>query len=103
VTALTVNAAVLSSYAILFVLIFLAAWVFVPGAYFQTTLKHPVGFGEYATLAWLGTSLATVAGALGASLDDEETVRKVSYGYRQRRRHEDDETETGSRDGPAGR
>jgi hypothetical protein len=100
VTALTVSAAVLSAYAILFVLIFLAAWVFVPGGYFQTTLKHPVGFGEYLTLAWLGTSLATVAGALGASLEDEETVRKASYGYRQRRRHE---TEDEAQDGPAER
>jgi hypothetical protein len=99
VTALTVSAAVLSAYAILFALIFLAAWVFVPSSYFQTTLKHPVGFGEYLTLAWLGASLATVAGALGASLEDEERVRKASYGYRQRRRHEDDndpEDEDGS-------
>jgi hypothetical protein len=90
VTALTISAAVLSAYAILFALIFVAAWVFVPSGYFQSTLKHPVGVGEYLALAWLGTSLATVAGALGASLEDEETVRKASYGYRQRRRHEDD-------------
>jgi hypothetical protein len=72
--------------------------VFVPGAYFQITLKHPVGFGEYLSLAWLGTSLATVAGALGASLEDEETVRRVAYDYRQRRRQEHD-TEEKSRDG----
>jgi hypothetical protein len=72
-------------------LLFVAAWVFVPGSYFQSTLKHPIGFGEYLTLSWLGASLATVAGALGASLEDEERVREASYGYRQRRRHEDDD------------
>src|SRR5215208_3020723 len=94
VTVLTVSVAVLAAYAILFALIFLAAWVFVPGSYFQTILKHPVGFGEYLTLSWLAASLATVAGALGASLEDEETVRKASYGYRQRRRHENDDAET---------
>ena len=83
------GSAVLLAYAILFALLFVAAWMFAPGAYFQSTLKHPVGLGEYLTLAWLGTSLATVAGALGASLEDEESVRAASYRYRQRRHHED--------------
>jgi hypothetical protein len=91
VTVLSVSSAVLLAYTILFALLFVAAWVFVPGGYFQSTLKHPVGFGEYLTLSWLGASLATVAGALGASLEDEERVRAASYGYRQRRRHEDDD------------
>jgi hypothetical protein len=91
VTVLTVSTAVLSAYAILFALIFVAAWVFVPGAYFQSILKHPVGLGEYLSLAWLATSLATVAGAIGASLEHEETVRAASYGYRQRRRQEGQE------------
>ena len=104
VTALSVSAAVLSAYAVLFALIFVAAWVFVPVTYFRTILKHPVGLGEYLTLAWLATSLATVAGALGASLEDEETVRNASYGYRQRRRHGNDEDAEGrSRGGLAER
>ena len=93
VTVLTISTAVLSAYAILFALIFVAAWVFVPGAYFQSVLKHPVGLGEYLSLAWLATSLATVAGAIGASLEHEETVRAASYGYRQRRRQGDDPEE----------
>jgi hypothetical protein len=88
VTVLTISAAVLSAYAILFALIFVAAWVFVSGGYFQSTLKHPVGLGGYLTLAWLGTSLATVAGAIGSSLEHEDTVREVAYGYRQKRRNE---------------
>ena len=98
VTVLTVTSAVLAAYAILFALIFLAAWVFVPGGNFHSTLKHPIGFGEYLTLAWLGTSLATVAGALGASLEDEETVREASYGYRQQRRQEDNNDGEDGRD-----
>jgi hypothetical protein len=86
VTVLTITVAVLFSYAVLFALVFLAAWVFVPGDYFQSTLKHPVGPGDYLILAWLATSLATVAGALGAGLENEDTVREATYGYRQERR-----------------
>ena len=103
VSVLSISAAVFLAYAILFVLLFVAAWVFVPGNYFQSTLKHPVGLGEYLTLSWLGASLATVAGALGASLEDEETVREASYGYRQRRRHDDDDPEDEPRNGLAKR
>ena len=93
VTVLTVSVAVLFAYAVLFVLVLLAALVFVPGGYLQTTLKHPAGPGDYMALAWLATSLATVAGALGSSLEDEETVREAAYGYRQRRRNELKESE----------
>jgi hypothetical protein len=96
VTALTITVAVLFAYAVLFALILLAAGVFVPSAYFQSTLRHPVGVGDYAALAWLATSLATVAGALGASLEDEETVREAAYGYRQRRHQEDANESEGS-------
>jgi hypothetical protein len=95
---LTISLAVLLAYAALFALVFLAAWVFVPGAYFQTILKHPVGFGEYLTLSWLAASLATVAGALGSSLEDEDTVREAAYGYRQRRRSEANDREDCSDD-----
>jgi hypothetical protein len=91
VTVLTITVTVLCAYTILFALIFVAAWVFVPGDYFQTILKHPVGFGDYLTLSWLAASLATVAGALGASLEHEDTVREAAYGYRQRRRQEDED------------
>jgi hypothetical protein len=105
VSVLTITVAVLFAYAVLFALVFAATLVFVPGSYFQTILKHPVGFSEYLTLSWLATSLATVAGALGASLEDEETVREASYGYRRRRRHEDNnnDAEEGSQDDPAER
>jgi hypothetical protein len=93
VTTLTMPVAVLFAYAVLFALVLLTAGVFVPGSYFQSTLKHPVGLGDYVTLAWLAVSLATVAGALGASLEHEDKVREAAYGYRQRRRQEANESE----------
>jgi hypothetical protein len=46
VTALTITVAVLVAYAVLFALVLLAAGVFAPSAYFQSTLKHPVGLSD---------------------------------------------------------
>jgi hypothetical protein len=93
--------AVLFAYAVLFVLVLLAAAIFVPSGYFQSTLRHPVGPGEYVTLAWIASSLATVAGALGSSLEDEDTVREAAYGYRQRRRQEENANESEDNSGTA--
>lgn len=53
----------LISYATLFVLVLVAARVFVPAGYLQSTLKHPVGPGSYLILARLTASLALVASA----------------------------------------
>jgi hypothetical protein len=87
-TALTLTVAVLFSYAVLFVLVLVAALIFLDSGFLQSILGHPVGFSDYVRLAWMATSLATVAGALGSGLEDEETVRDATYGYRQQRRNE---------------
>jgi hypothetical protein len=86
-TALTITVAVLFSYAVLFVLVLVVAGIFVPSSFFEFTLRRSVGHTDYVILAWLTASLATVAGALGSGLEDEETVREATYGYRQRRRN----------------
>lgn len=91
VTVLTLSVAMLLSYAVLFVLFLAAAGLFVPVGLFQSTVGHPVGLSDYLALTWLTASLATIAGALGSSLEDEETVRQATYGYRQRLRTEQSE------------
>lgn len=88
-TALTLTVAVLISYAVLFVLILLAAWFFVPISLVQSTLGQQVGPGFVLLMAWLMASIATVAGALGSGLEDDETVLNATYGYRQRSRIEE--------------
>jgi hypothetical protein len=95
-TALTLSVAVLFSYAVLFVLVLVAAGIFLEGSFLQSILGHPVGLADYVVLAWMTTSLATVAGALGSGLEDEETVREATYGYRQQRRNAPDDPEGSS-------
>jgi hypothetical protein len=75
-------------YAILFVLALLAAVVLIDSGYLAQTLGHPVGVGSYLNLVWLGSSVGIVAGALGSSLEDEDTVREATYSRRERERQE---------------
>jgi hypothetical protein len=44
------------------------------------TLGRPVGPGDYLTLAWIISSMATVGGTIGSG-EDEDTVRAAAYGY----------------------
>ena len=85
--------AVLFSYIVLYVLILLAALIFIEPGFFQTNIQPIVGRPlsplDHAILAWMTSSLALVAGALGSGLEDEETVLRATYGYRQRRRAEE--------------
>jgi hypothetical protein len=87
-TATTLAIGVACMYAILFVLALLAAAVLIDSGYFAQALGHPVGIGSYLNLVWLCSSVGIVAGALGSSLEDEDTVRNATYSRRERERQE---------------
>ncbi|MGQ4879286.1 hypothetical protein ACOJCM_12045 [Billgrantia sp. LNSP4103-1] len=87
VTVLTLSVGVVFYYVILLCLFVVAVLIFIPSDMLEASLDHPVGLSDYVVLAWLASSVATVVGALGAGLEQEETVRNATYGYRQRRRH----------------
>ncbi|MFG1643310.1 hypothetical protein ACGFMK_23700 [Amycolatopsis sp. NPDC049252] len=87
-TAATLAIGVACMYAILYVVAMLAAAVVIDSGYFAQALGHPVGVGSYLKLVWLCSSVGIVAGALGSSLEDEETVRKATYSRRERERQE---------------
>lgn len=105
-TVTTLAIGVACMYAILFVVALLAAAVLIDSGYLAETLGHPVGVGSYLNLVWLCSSVGIVAGALGSSLEDEETVRNATYGRReqerqernQRRREQEQSTQTTSGD-----
>ncbi|MFC8045801.1 hypothetical protein [Nocardia sp. NPDC057353] len=78
-TVATVLIGVGAFYLALFGLAVLAAAFLVVPAGFAEALGHPVGIGDYLELAWLTCSLATVGGALGAGLEDDDTVREAAY------------------------
>ncbi|MES1938523.1 hypothetical protein [Salinisphaera hydrothermalis] len=86
-TLTTLFIGVVCYYLGLFALFFTTSLIFIPGHYLQQILGHPVGLGTYLGLAWLITSVATITGALGLSLEGDTTVRNATYGYRQRMRH----------------
>jgi uncharacterized membrane protein len=87
-TALTVALGVLTLYLALLVINVLAALVVIPESVLAQQLRHPAGWESYVALSWLVTSLATLGGALGASLEHERAVREAAYDYRPDARNE---------------
>ncbi len=89
-TTLTLLLGAASLYAGLFVLTFGAAALVIPAGVVGKALGHPADVGSYAALAWMASSLATIAGGLGAGLESDEAVREAAYGYRVERATERD-------------
>ncbi|MEU7774184.1 hypothetical protein AB0C44_22960 [Micromonospora taraxaci] len=80
-TILTLSLATAVSYVVLFVGTVLVEALLIDTSVLEQTLQRPVDFTDYLTLAWITSSLATVGGAIGSGLENEETVRAAAYGY----------------------
>jgi hypothetical protein len=81
-TALTLLLGLLFGYGVLYLVVLAAMALVVPNSFMASTLGHPVGFGDYAAAAWLASSLATVAGAIGSGLESDHEVRETVSRYR---------------------
>lgn len=82
-TAMTVALGVLTPYLALLVLNFLFARTLIAAAVLRAELHHEVHLVDYARIAWLLSSLATLGGALGAVLEKTATVRDAAFCIRQ--------------------
>jgi hypothetical protein len=80
-TVATLGLAAVVSYAVLFVGTLGAAALLIDASVLEQSIGHPVGLPDYLTLAWIISSMATVGGAIGSGLEDEDDVRAAAYGY----------------------
>ena len=80
-TILTLVLATAVSYVVLFTGTVLAAALLISTSVLKQALQRPVHVTDYLMLAWIISSLATVGGAIGSGLEDEQTVRAAAYGY----------------------
>lgn len=80
-TILTLTLATALSYVVLFVGTVLVGALLIDTSVLTQVLQRPVNASDYLTMAWITSSLATVGGAIGSGLENEETVRAAAYGY----------------------
>lgn len=90
-TVMTLTISVIIYYTVLFVIFLMAVLVLIPPDMLDTEANLPgtPNIGNYMRLAWLSSSISTIAGAIGAGLENEALVRDITYGYRQKRRYQE--------------
>lgn len=85
-TVITVACGVLAMFALLFVLALVAAFLVIPPDYLSSKLMRESGPDDWIMIAWLSTSMGTVAGALGSGFADDGAVRQAAYSRREQER-----------------
>jgi hypothetical protein len=88
-TILTITTGVVLAYVVIFLLLLFAAAVFIPASMLEHALQHPISLYHYVAIAWVTASVATIAGAVGAGLEDTNAVRNATFGWRQHHRFQE--------------
>jgi hypothetical protein len=88
-TLLTITTGVVFAYALVFVMLLSAALVYIPNPMLEQTIQQPVTPASFLRIAWITASVATIAGAVGAGLEDTDAVREATFGWRQHHRFEE--------------
>jgi hypothetical protein len=87
-TVVTLTIGVVIFHAGLFLLLLLTAWWTLPPQMVAQNIGHPAGLASLLLMAWLAAAVATMGGALGSGMEDDEAVKAATYGVRQRQRFE---------------
>lgn len=82
-TVTTIAVGVVFAYSIIFVLLLFAAVVYIPASMLESKIGMAVTPMSYVRIAWVTSSVATIAGAIGAGLEKTEAVRNATFGWRQ--------------------
>lgn len=85
-TIITVELSVAMMYLVLWGLLFCVALTVIAATYLQKQLGHPVGLFDYVHLAWIASSLGTLAGALGSNFDSDRAIHEATYSRREHER-----------------
>lgn len=85
-TVVTLTIGVVIFHAGLFILLLVTAWWTIPPQMVSQNIGHPVGPSTLLLMAWLVAGVATLGGALGSGMEDDEAVKAATYGARQRKR-----------------
>jgi hypothetical protein len=85
-TVITLTIGVVIFHAALFVLLLLTTWWTLPPQLVAKNIGHPLGVSSLLMMAWLAAAVATLGGALGSGMEDDQAVKAAAYGVRQRQR-----------------
>ncbi|GAA4618893.1 5,10-methylene-tetrahydrofolate dehydrogenase [Saccharopolyspora hordei] len=97
-TVTTLSLGVACLYALVYVVSLAGALTLLDARVLGEMLGHTADFASYARLAWMVSSMALIAGALGSSLETDAAVRQAAYGYREERRRAQHAKEKDSED-----
>lgn len=86
-TLLTIAVGVMFAYTAVFLLLLSASTIFIPPEILESEIQRAVSPSNYLRIAWMGASVATIAGAIGAGLEDSEAVRNATFSWRQQNRY----------------
>lgn len=103
-TMITVLTGVLTMYAALYAATLLGALVVIDMGFMSTKLGEQAAISNFLVLAWLATSMGSIAGALGSSADSYDAILRATFAKRERERRiaKDDQEarESGSENEP---